>query len=62
MEKGKVEKTTPESSEGGRGGEKGTEGVFAGSAPRTKPPQLAHHDRGDNYMMEEIIRIKKLMK
>lgn len=45
----------------GKGGEKGTEGEFAGSAPRTKPPELAHHDRGDKYLNEEINRIKSLM-
>lgn len=61
MEKGKVEKTTPKSPEEGRGGEK-SKSTFAGSAPRTKPPQLAHHDRGDNYISEEINRIKTLMK
>lgn len=62
MVKGKVEKTTPKEPEEGRGGEKGVEGTFGGSAPRTKPPQLAHYDRGDNYVLEEITRIKKLMK
>jgi hypothetical protein len=45
----------------GKGGEKGTEGEFAGSAPRTKPPQLAHYDRGDKYLNEEINKIKNLM-
>lgn len=62
MEKGSVPKTEKGESEEGRGGEKGTEGTFSGSAPRTKPPQLAHHDRGNSYVMEEISRIKKLMK
>ena len=62
MVKGKVEKTTPKEPEEGIGGEKGVEGTFGGSTPRTKPPQLAHYDRGDNYMLEEITRIKKLMK
>jgi hypothetical protein len=52
---------TPETPEEGRGGEK-SKSTFAGSAPRTKPPQLAHHDRGDNYLSEEITRIKRLMK
>jgi len=46
----------------GKGGEKGIEGTFAGSAPRTKPPQLAHYERGDEYLMEEIKRIRQLMK
>ena len=62
MTKGKIEKTTPEKPEEGRGGEKGIEGTFGGSAPRTKPPQLAHYDRGDNYVLEEITKIKNLMK
>lgn len=62
MEKGSVPKTEKGEPEEGRGGEKDTEGTFSGSAPRTKPPQLAHHDRGDSYVMEEITRIKKLMK
>jgi len=62
MVKGKVEKTTPKEPEEGRGGEKGVEGTFGGSAPRTKPPQLAHYDRGDNFLYEEVSRIKNLMK
>jgi hypothetical protein len=62
MEKGPVPKTEPKEPEEGRGGEKGTKGTFDGSAPRTKPPQLAHHDKGDDVISEEIKRIKKLMK
>jgi hypothetical protein len=68
MEKGKEGKPSEKEiakrkeAKKGKGGEKGTEGEFAGSAPRTKPPQLAHHDRGDNYLSEEITRIKRLMK
>lgn len=68
MEKGKSSKPSEEEitkrreAKKGKGGEKGTEGTFSGSAPRTKPPELAHYDRGDNYLSEEIIRIKGLMK
>lgn len=58
MEKGKVEKTEGQPKKE----KKGEEGTFSGSAPRTKTPELAHHDRGDNYLSEEITRIKKLMK
>jgi hypothetical protein len=60
MEKGKIEK--PEGGSEPKKQKKSEEGTFSGSAPRTKPPQLAHHDRGDNYLSEEITRIKKLMK
>ena len=60
MEKGKIEK--PEGGSEPKKQKKSEEGIFSGSAPRTKPPQLAHHDRGDNYLSEEITRIKKLMK
>jgi len=67
MEKGKEGKPSEKEiakrreAKKGKGGEKGTEGEFAGSAPRTKPPELAHHDRGDNYLNEEIKKIKSLM-
>jgi hypothetical protein len=61
-EQDRLEKHKRKEAKKGKGGEKGTEGEFAGSAPRTKPPQLAHHDRGDNYLSEEITRIKRLMK
>jgi len=64
MEKGKLEKPTEDlskKSKEGRGGNiKG--GTFSGSAPRTAPPQLAHHDKGDNYLNEEISKMKDLMK
>ena len=60
MEKGKIEK--PEGEPKAKKEKKGEEGTFSGSAPRTKPPQLAHHYRGDNYLSEEITRIKRLMK
>lgn len=68
IEKGKEGKPSEEEiakrkeAKKGKGGEKGTEGDFEGSAPRTKPPQLAHYDRGDKFLYEEITRIKKLMK
>jgi hypothetical protein len=68
IEKGKEGKPSEEEiakrreAKKGKGGEKGTEGDFEGSAPRTKPPQLAHHDRGDKFLYEEITRIKRLMK
>ena len=58
MEKGSVGKTEGQPKKN----KKGDEGTFAGSAPRTKPPQLAHHDRGDKFLYEEITKIKKLMK
>ena len=58
MEKGKLDKTVNQPKKQ----KKGEEGTFAGSAPRIKPPELAHHDRGDNYISEEVNRIKQLMK
>ena len=41
-----------------KGGEKkksksGEEGTFAGSAPRTKPPQLAHYESEDFFILNE---------